>query len=258
MKEPEIVPEKVSNPINIYIILGIILIGISVYVALNIISEENVGILAFGLSVLFSASVAIFAFIVSKQNSTGVLRKAYFFLGLGFSSYAIAEVLYYTFDLILNIEVYPSIVDVFFFALYPLLLGHLLYNIKFFQTKYTKFQKVLIPTIPFVALTTYAFMSLSIPDAEANFDFYYGFIFVFASSLTLSFTIIGASIFRQGAISVVWFLLLIGLMINAVADIWYYHLEIFGGYFDEHPVTVIWYIANMFIIYALYKHQKII
>ena len=99
-------------------------------------------------------------------------------------------------------------------------------------------------------------LSLSIPDAELNFDFYYGFIFVTGASLTLSFTIVGAVIFRQGVLGIIWLLLVLGLMINAAGDIWYYHLEIFGSYYDAHPVTVVWYVSNLFIIYALYKHLK--
>ena len=245
MTEPEIVADKISNPINSYIIIGIIGISVGIFVAMNFLSEDSVGIIAFGLSVVFASLVAVFAFIVSRQNSSGILRKAYFLLGLGFTSYAIAEVLYYTFDLILNIDTYPSIVDIFFFGLYPFILGHLFYNIKYFQGSYTKFQKIWIPAIPIATLSIYVFMSLSIPDAEINFDFYYGFIFVAASSVTLAFTVVGASIFRQGAIGVVWLLLVAGLMMNTIGDVWYYHIEIFGGYYDAHPVTVIWYAANM-------------
>ena len=99
-------------------------------------------------------------------------------------------------------------------------------------------------------------MSISVPDAELNFDFYYGLIFVAGASTTLSFTIIGALTFREGVLGPIWFLLVIGLMINAAGDVWYYHLEIFGEYFDAHPVTVVWFVANLFMIYALYKHIK--
>jgi len=76
------------------------------------------------------------------------------------------------------------------------------------------------------------------------------------SSMVLSFAILGASIFKRGVLGTVWLLLVIGLMINAAGDVWYYNLEIFEAYYDAHPVTTMWYVANMFIIYALYKHLK--
>ena len=176
---------------------------------------------------------------------------------MGFLSYAIAEVLYYTFDLILGIEPYPSIADVFFFLLYPFALGHLLLNIKFFNTKVSSIQKIWLAAIPISFIVIYSFMSFLELD-EPNFDYYYGIIFIAGSSTTLGFAILGAKIFQQGAIGVAWLLLVIGILINAIGDVWYYHLEIFGEYFDAHPVTVIWYVSNLLMIYALYKHQKVL
>lgn len=256
MKDPDIVPEKLTNPLNLYVILGILAIGGIIYAVLNFVPEDDVGLIAFGLSVLFAGVVALFSFIVSKQNDTGVLKNAYLFLGLGFTSYFLAEILYYLFDLVLGIEAYPSIADIFFFMLYPFALGHLLLNIQFFNPESTIFQKIGISIIPIIALVAYVVMSLSVPDAELNFDFYYGFIFVAGASVTLSFTVLGATIFKQGTLGTVWLLLVLGIMINAAGDVWYYHLEIFGQYFDSHPVTVVWYVANLFMIYALYKHLK--
>ena len=258
MTEPEVVPDKISNPINLYVIIAILAIGVAIFVAFQLLPEDETGMLAFVLSVAFAGGAAGFAFFVSKRAGIGVLSKAYLFLALGFTSYVVAELLYYTFDLILGIEPYPSIADVFFFALYPFTLGHLLLNMSYFNPGYTTIQKVWIPAIPVFAIIVYVVLSLSVPDAELNFDFYYGLIFVSAAAATLSFTILGAITFRSGALGVVWLLLVLGLMISTAGDVWYYHLEIFGAYYDAHPVTVVWYVANMFIIYALFKHVKII
>jgi hypothetical protein len=256
MKTPEIVPDKISNPINRKAIIVILGIGFGIFIALNFASEDDAGMIALIASLGFSSGVAILSFIVAKQNESGIISKAYFFLGLAFTAYVIAEVLYYTFDLILGIEAYPSIADVFFFALYPGTLAYLLLNMKYFHSGFSIFQKIWVPAIPVFALIVYVAMSIGVPDAELNFDFYYGLIFVAAASTTLSFTIIGALTFREGILGPIWFLLVIGLMINAAGDIWYYHLEIFGEYFDAHPVTVVWFVANLFMIYALYKHIK--
>ena len=93
---------------------------------------------------------------------------------------------------------------------------------------------------------------------EANFDFYYGIIFIIGASLILSFAVVGATIFKQGLLGIAWLLLVVGILLNAIADVWYYVLEIFGEYFNAHPVTVVWYVSNLMMIYALYKHQKVI
>ena len=257
MAEPDIVPEKLANPINYKVIMLILVAGIGIYFVIQNLSEDDAVTLIFILSVTFAFSVSVYSFIVSKRYwGTQVFGKAYLSLGFAYLSYALAEVLYYTFDLILGIEPYPSVADIFFFGLYPLTLVHLVMNIRFFNAKPSISSKIWIPIIPILFLIIYGMISIE-EFEEANFDFYYGLIFVAGASITLSLAIFGASIFRLGLLGIAWLLLVIGILINAVSDLWYYHLEIFGEYFDAHPITVIWYVSNLLMLYALYKHQKI-
>ncbi len=93
---------------------------------------------------------------------------------------------------------------------------------------------------------------------EANFDFYYGMIFVAGASVTLVFAILGAKVFREGVLGVAWLLLVIGILGLTIGDVWYYNLEIFGEYNLQHPVNLFWYIGYWVIVYALIKHKTII
>ncbi len=255
---PDVVPEKLQNPINFKVIFLIFGAGIGIYFMLVNLTEDEAGLLVFILSVTIASTVSVASFIIAKRYwHTRVFGRAYLSLGLGFLSYAVAEILYYTFELILGIPGYPSVADVFFFALYPFALIHLILNTRFFLTRFSRWSKFWIPLIPISFVTIYAYTSL-LELEEPNFDFYYGIIFIFGASTTLSFATLGASIFRKGVLGVAWLLLVIGIFINAMGDLWYYYLEIFGAYYDAHPVTVVWYVSNLIMIYALYKHQKII
>ena len=260
MEDPEVVPEKLRNPINYKIIALIIGLGIAAYIGLNSIDDEElIASIATPPSIGMALAVAITSFIVAKRYSgTLVFGKAYLALGLAYLSYTIAEILYYVLDG-LGMETYPSIADVFFFALYPLSLIHLIVNIRFFNPKFTAAHKIWIPLLPIVFISAYTILSfeeLTLENID-SFDFYYGIIFLAAASVTLSIASIGASIFRQGVIGIAWLLLVIGILVNALADLWYYHEELYGLYHDAHPLTVIWWVSNGIMIYALYKHQKI-
>ena len=256
--EPEKVPEKLESPINYKIILLILAAAISLQITLMNLDEDLAGSAAFIVSVGASLAVSLASFVIAKRYwSSHVFGKAYLAFALGYFSYFIAEILYYTFDLILGIQAYPSVADVFFFALYPFTLIHLILNIRFFNPKFAIIPKVWIPLIPIVFVFVYSYISIG-EFEEPNFDFYYGIIFVLAASTTLSFAIFGATIFKKGVLGVAWLLLLIGIFMNAIGDVWYYHLEIFGEYYDAHPVTVLWYVANIIMIYALYKHIETI
>ena len=93
---------------------------------------------------------------------------------------------------------------------------------------------------------------------EPDFDYYYGIIFVAGASITLSLAAMGALVFRGGMLGIVWMLILIGILIFAIGDVWYYWLEVYGEYDLLHPVNLFWYIPDGIVIYALYKHSKAI
>jgi len=81
-------------------------------------------------------------------------------------------------------------------------------------------------------------------------------MFTIGSAITLAFAILGAKIFKEGALGTVWFLLVIGILVNTIGDVWYYHLEIFGQYDLMHPVNIFWYSSYWLMVYALYRHKK--
>ncbi|QLH09294.1 hypothetical protein DSQ19_07255 [Candidatus Nitrosotenuis sp. DW1] len=71
--------------------------------------------------------------------------------------------------------------------------------------------------------------------------------------MTLSITAYGASLFRGGFVATAWFVLLVGLIINTGADVWYYQLESLDQYNLKSPVNVLWFIGYWIVTYSLYK-----
>ena len=103
------------------------------------------------------------------------------------------------------------------------------------------------------------YSSLSLAEiGEANFDYYYGMIYITSSSAVLSAATLGARIFRQGVLGKAWLLLVLGIVLQSSGDVWYFYLETFEQYYLTHPVDLFWYASYMTIIYALFKHKKII
>ncbi len=250
--EPDIVPEKLGSPINfkVVVIIGIIVIGFHILV--NTIEDSDM--LIYGFSMIIPVSVSVFAFITAKRYAgTMVYSRAYIMLGIAFLIMFCAEFTYYVYEQILELEPYPSIADVFFFAFYPMLILYLLMNMKFFAPHITKTGMAIIIVTPTIITATY--INLTISDF-GSFDFYYGIIFVAAASTTLGLSINTAKIFKGGLIVTAWLVLVIGIMIDVIGDTWYYYIEVNESYTLEHPVNLFWYSAYLLILYALYKHKK--
>ncbi len=268
MTEPDIVPDVAKNIINIKVLSVIIAITIAIYFSMQIIDEDTISLILFPISVLFTGAAAIAALFVSKQHwGTAVFGKSYLTLGIGYLFYTIAEITFYVLDF-LGYDNYPSIADVFFFLVYPCMAIHLFLNLRFFGIELTKVQKIWMPIVSCTVVASYVILSIIVQEntvhndylqiiQEFGVDFYYGLIIVSASAVILAMVILGSTTFRTSLLGTVWLLLLVGFLINTFGDVWYYHLEIFGMYTDQHVVNVIWYLSNMVVIYALYKHKSV-
>lgn len=256
---PEKVPDRLRMSIN-FKVLGLIFGAAIVFQAFLFLDQE-VGLVeeaTYYMAMATPLLVAGVAFVIAlRYGLSEVFGKSYLVYGLANFSVFLAELIYYAYDTIYGIDPYPSMADIFFFAVYPLIIFHIILNFRFFKTKTTIKHKALIIAIPIIITAIYADYSFQ-EYGEVSFDYLYGLIFVSGASITLSLAAFGALVFRGGILGTVWALLLFGVLVFTIADVWYYYLEVVGEYHLLHPVNLFWYISDWVVIYALYKHSKAI
>ena len=262
MKQPDIVPDKIRSQVNKKILIGIGITIILFHIIINFFVEvETADNVVLIFSIITPLSASVIGFIVAlRYGGAKIFQKAYLSLAAGYFVIFLGEITYLIYNYYYpELDPYPSIADVFFFVQYPMILIHLLLNIKFFSPKLNKISKIWVTTFPIAIVAIFTILSgFGMNDFKPNFDFYYGTIFVYVSSLTLSVAVIGAIIFKEGVIGKVWFLLVVGILFNTVGDTWYYNLEIFSQYDLVHPVNLFWYAGYLIVIYALVKHKNIL
>ncbi len=254
----KVVSSDARSKIN-YRILLLILIGAVIFqVILNSFLEDNdVENSIIAVSLVSQLATAIAALVVSKRYwGTHVFGKSYLALSLAFFCVFLGEALYNVYAFVFEIDPYPSIADVFFFLLYPFTCIHLILNIRFFQPKVGKFDKLWVIALTATIVLFYSYYSF-LETNQINFDFYYGIIFVAGAAVITSLAILGTKILWNVPLGRSWFLLMIGIMIGTIGDVWYHHLEISESYDTSHIVNLFWYASYWVIVYALYKHGKI-
>lgn len=263
--KPNVVPEHLENPLNYKVIF---IIFVSVFAFQSILyfvpesENEKVELIISIVSFVNPLAVSIASFVIwNRYKGSWVFGRAYFSLGLAYAMVFAAEVTYLIYDIILQTDPYPSIADIFFFALYPFTMIHLIMNIRFFKPKIFQKEKKWLVIIPVPIIIIYVATSVFLLQGEEIrydnlFDFLYGVLFTSGSAVTLAFAFLGMKIFREGTMGMVWLLLVIGIFTNTIGDVWYYHLEIFEQYTLLHPVNVFWYSSYWLAIYALYKHRE--
>lgn len=245
---------KIDYRILLVILVGVI--GFQVY--LNALTDEtDVENSIIIISMVSELATAIAALFVSKRYwGTHVFGKSYLSLSLAFFSVFIGEVIYNVYLFVFGIDPYPSIADIFFFLLYPFAFVHLVLNIRFFQPRVSATDKIWVIVLASAITLFYSFYSF--PEmGELNIDFFYGVIFVSGASAITALAMLGTKILRKIPLGRAWFLLMIGILLGTVGDVWYHYLEISESYDTSHIVNLFWYASYWVIVYSLYKHGKV-
>lgn len=252
MKEPEIVPDKLSDPINFKTIALIIGSMIGLHIWINSTNDPRIIVYSWSMGVPFA--IIVFSFITAKKYfGTLIYSKAFKFLGISFVGIFFGELIYFIYEELLGLDPYPSLGDAFYFMFYPMIILFLRINIRFFSPKHSKIDTIIVLGIPITLSGIYVI--LTTPN-EFSFDFGFGLASIIATTTTLGFAIQAVRTFRGGVIQTTWILFVIGALSIAIGDVWYYYLEIFEGYSLEHPVNLFWYVGYLFVLYSLLKHKK--
>lgn len=239
-----------------FLILGLILVGVIIFHIYSVTSayknEEfsDIDFIYLILPLLCSA----FSFAVARKFSfSDIFGKAYISLGISFAFLFCAEFTYVViYEIILQQDPYPSIADVFYLVFYPFAIYHMKKNISYFLDV-TKIHYTIIVGI--TLLITLIYFGLSF-DGTINLIFLFGIIPVAGSAFVFSLSIVGFMAFQKGVMGKVWIILVLGISLHTVANIWYYYLEVFEYYTGTHVVNTLWVAAWTLIVYALYIHKK--
>lgn len=253
------VPNKLTNSISYKMIFVIISVNIAAHYY-GVLSKNDLFVYVFSIACPITAGIA--SFIVSKGYSASttskVFQRGFFCLGLALFFTATGDFIYFIYDVGNS---YPSVADIFYFPFYPLVMIHLLLNIRFFKYNFPKIllkekkDLIWLISLPSIVFIFYVLLSdgLSYSIESLLSDYY---VSVVVLSLTLN--IYAVKIFKKGALGKPWILLLFGILAFDIADMIYYHLESINSYDALNPINMLWNIGYMIILYSLIKHDKII
>lgn len=203
--------------------------------------------------------VAIFAFIAAKEQSNiKLFRNANIVLGIGFIGLLIGDLAFIYYEYVLEVDPYPSPFDIGFLVTNAGMIFFVVQIFRFSKLKIDIKRKsilVLIPIIVTLAYSVTAFLEWGEYD-EVSFDVLWGSIFTAGSALSLTFAVLGMSIFKHSSLREVWLIIMAGFFLYSLSDLWYYYLEAFEAYYSTHVVNTMWIASFLLIIYGLILHRK--
>lgn len=224
---------------------------------MEFVDEEEISFADFSYG-LSSLAVGITGLFVAKRyRGSPIFGKTYLILAIGFILLFIGDTIYNYYWMVLDEDPYPSIADAFFIGFYFFTGYHLVKNIKYFKKDLGWGSKIGVPILALGMVAVFALFTIETLE-EDPLGYYMGILYLIASAAMLSLAILGLTVFRHSVLGIAWVMLVIGLLLYSFADAWYYYLEEMEVFSITHPVNTMWLLSNIFMVYALYKHKKII
>jgi len=247
---------KGTVSVKALIIIAALVIGYQIYLN-EFVDEEQVSFADFTYG-LGSLAVGIAGLFVAKRyKGSAIFGKTYFILAIGFLLLFVGDSVYNYYLIVLDEDPYPSIADVFFIAFYFFTGYHLVKNITYFKKDLGWGSKIGVPALAISMVIAFGMFTIETLEDDPTV-FYMGILYVIASAVILSLAILGAAVFRHSVLGIAWFMLVTGIFLYAFADVWYYYLEEIEEFTITHPVNTLWLLSDIFLVYALYNHKKII
>ncbi|MDH3502340.1 MAG: hypothetical protein OEL69_07535 [Nitrosopumilus sp.] len=238
------------------IIIAVLGIAYQIYID-GFIDEDEISFadFSYGLSSLAVGITGLF--IAKRYKGSPVFGKTYLALAIGFILLFVGDLVYNYYLMVLDEDPYPSIADAFFFTFYIFTGYHLVKNINYFKKDIGVFIKLGVASLAIAMTCTFGLFTIETFEDDPIM-WITSELYVIASAIILSLALLGLTVFRYSVLGITWVMLVIGIFFYSFADVWYYYLEEVEAFSITHPVNTLWVLSNIFMVYSLYKHKKII
>jgi hypothetical protein len=221
----------------------------------NLIGQEMATSVSLLIYIPVTISLVVLSIIISKRfGIKGAHGKAWMLFLTFAVLWFIAERITLYNNVVLGEEPFPSEADAFWLAGYPFLFCFMLWYLKPLKSTITK--KIILFSIAITAsllILSLYIVSLEVVDLT-SFELAVGIAYPIGDAVLLTLAVIGLSLFFGGKVNLLWSLMCIAIVIEAVADTGFLLATIDDSYYEGHPVDILfnWYYA-MFS-FGVYHH----
>jgi len=181
---------------------------------------------------------------------------------VGFSTWLfmwfLGELTWAIYVVVLQINPFPSLADIFYLSGYVFLGFAFLLIFKLFSYVFTEKMFAFLAAVS-VALSVTVGYSLLIPILTSEADRYTIMFSAAYPVLDIGLFVLVFSnfiIFVKGAVGKAWFFLTLGVALQIVADLLFNYAELQGFYYEGHPFELFWLWGYVAFLLGFYIHRR--
>lgn len=240
-----------------FLLLSLLTTGIIMLFA-NSFDDKDRTLITDLLYIPVPAAVLVLSIIIALRFKTsGKHGKAWIVFVIFAASWFTAEQIWIVYELIYDVNPWPSIGDFFYLLGYPLLFVFSLLYLHPVRKAISK-KLVIFSSLASLSLLILTFNLAYQPDSSENyFEVALAASYPVLDAIVLCPALIGVSLFFRGEVNFLWSLLCIAVILNVIGDTGFLMLSMNDSYYTGHPIDLLYLWAYILFAFGVYSHIRI-
>jgi hypothetical protein len=231
--------------------------GISMVVAESIAKETATVFTDLVFVPIPGALVVLSILSVKRHGLKGSHGKAWISFTVYSVLWFIAEQVWTVLELFYHQKPFPSIADFFYIVGYPAYFIFAILYIRPVKKAITKKIIIVSSLVAVAVLVPNLYMAFENSSGEDQFATALGAFYPFADAIVLVPAFIGVLLFLGGKVNFPWFLMLLGIIVEVVADTGFQYYSLDNSIYTGHPVDILFLWSYVLLTFGVYEHLKI-
>jgi hypothetical protein len=240
-----------------FLLFSLVATGIAVLVA-EFIGKETAIMFGNWIFLPISGALVVLSVISAKRNGiTGSHGKAWISFAVFSAMWFAAEQIWMILELSYNQKPFPSIADFFYILGYP---AYFIFAVLYLQpVKKAITKKMIIASslVVVAVLVPNLYMAFENNSGEDQLAVSLGLFYPVADAIVLMPAFVGVVLFFGGKVNFLWSLMLIGIIVEVVADTGFQYFSLDNSYYTGHPVDILFLWSYILFSFGVYDHIKI-
>ncbi|MGI0062476.1 MAG: hypothetical protein ACREBA_08505, partial [Nitrosotalea sp.] len=203
------------------------------------------------------ALVVLSVISMKKIGITGSHGKSWISFTVFSIMWFVAEQVWMVLELVYHQKPFPSIADFFYIVGYPAYFIFAVLYLKPFKNAITRKMIIASSLVAVAVLVPNLYMAFENNSDEDKFSIALGALYPILDAIVLIPALIGVVLFFGGKVNFLWTLMLIGIIIEVIADTAFQYFSLDDSYYTGHPVDILFLWSYILLAFGVYDHIKV-
>ena len=203
------------------------------------------------------AMLVLSIIMAKKHGVTGNHGRAWIAFAVFSACWFVAEQVWLVEELFYHQKPFPSAADFFYIVGYPAYFIFAILYLKPFRKSITKKMIILSSLVSIAVFIPSMYWILENNSGEDQSSIILGASYPIADSIVLVPSLIGVKLFFGGKVNFLWSLMLVGILVEVVADTGFQYFSLDDSIYTGHPVDILFLWSYILFSFGIYDNIKV-